>query len=105
MDYKKLLKTKFPYFSDEEVELIVNRAKSILVEQLYPDNLTINYESYEVSKRFEMWIYDCCVELIERDGCSSYTSYSENGISKNFGRAGVSSALLERIPRVAGAIQ
>lgn len=105
MDYKNAVKTKYSYLSDAEVELYVNRAKSILVEQLYPADISVSYDTYDVPPRFDMWILDCVDELIERDGISSLTAYRENGVSYNWGKSGISNGLLERIQRNAGTVK
>ena len=79
MDFVKAVKVKYEYLSTPEVELYINRAKSILVEQLYPTDISVSYDTYIVPSRFDMWILDCIDELIERDGISSLTAYKENG--------------------------
>ena len=107
MDIKSIIKQKYSYLEDSEIDLLVKKAKAIAIDQLYPTDLSINYLSFEWEKnpRFDMWIVDCVDELIERMGISSVTSYRENGISWTFDRAGVSQALLDRIPRNVGIIR
>ena len=105
MDYVSAVKTKYSYLSDAEVNLYINRAKSILVEQLYPADISVSYDTYIVPPRFNMWILDCVDELIERDGISSLTAYRENGVSYNWGKSGISNGLLERIQRNAGTVR
>lgn len=105
MDYKSAVKTKYSYLSDDEINLYINRAKSILVEQLYPADISVSYDTYIVPPRFDMWILDCVDELIERDGISSLTAYRENGVSYNWGKSGISNGLLERIQRNAGTVR
>lgn len=107
MDIKPIIKQKYSYLEDSEIDLLVNKAKAIAIDQLYPTDLSINYLSFEWEKnpRFDMWLVDCVDELIERMGISSVTSYRENGISWTFDRAGVSQALLDRIPRNVGIIR
>mgnify|MGYP003316036816 CR=1 FL=1 len=107
MDIKPIIKQKYSYLEDSEIDLLINKAKAIAIDQLYPTDLSINYLSFEWEKnpRFDMWLVDCVDELIERMGISSVTSYRENGISWTFDRAGVSQALLDRIPRNVGIIR
>ena len=105
MDYVSAVKSKYSYLSDDEAELYINRAKSILVEQLYPADTTVSYDTYVVPPRFDMWILDCVDELIKRDGFSSLTAYRENGVSYNWGKSGISNGLLERVPRNAGTVK
>ena len=106
MDLNGVIKTKYDYFSDDEIELFINKAKAIAIDQLYPSNLSINYSNFDwTNPRFEMWLVDCVEELVERVGMSSVTSYRENGMSWTFDRAGVSQALLDRLPRNIGIIR
>lgn len=104
MDFDSAVKIKYPYLSDGEIILYINRAKSILVEQLYPADISISYDTYIVPPRFDMWILDCIDELIERDGISSLTAYKENGVSYTWGKSGISDGLLQRIQRIAGTV-
>ena len=106
MDLVKIVKKKYDYMDFDEVRLLLNKAKSIAVEQLYPNDLSVNYLNFDFDNpRFEMWLLDCVDELIERMGISSVISYKENGISWTFDRAGVSQALLDRLPRNVGVIR
>ena len=104
MDFVKAVKVKYEYLSTPEVELYINRAKSILVEQLYPTDISVSYDTYIVPSRFDMWILDCIDELIERDGISSLTAYKENGVSYTWGKSGISDGLLQRIQRNVGTV-
>lgn len=106
MDIAPIIKQKYSYLEDSEVELFINKAKAIAIDQLYPTDLSINYLTFDWSNpRFDMWLVDCVDELIERVGISSVTSYRENGMSWTFDRAGISQALLDRLPRNIGIIK
>ena len=106
MDLKVEIKSKYEYLSDREVDLFINKAKAIAIDQLYPNDLSINYLTFDwTNPRFDMWLLDCVDELVERVGISSVTSYKENGMSWTFDRAGVSQALLDRLPRNIGIIR
>lgn len=105
MDYASAVRSKYSYLSNDEADLYVNRAKSILVEQLYPADESVSYETYIVPPRYDMWILDCVDELIERAGISSVTAYRENGVSYNWGKSGISDGLLQRIQRNAGTVK
>lgn len=106
MDLVQIVKNKYDYMSFDEVRLLLNKSKSIAVEQLYPNDLSVNYLNFDFENpRFEMWLLDCVDELVERMGISSVTSYKENGISWTFDRAGVSQSLLDRLPRNVGIIR
>lgn len=105
MDLIDEVRKKYDYFTYAEAEHFVNRAKSILVEQLYPADWSVSYDTYIVPPRAEMWILDCVDELVERDGVSSLTGYKENGVSYTWGKSGVSAGLLERVGRNVGTVQ
>ena len=106
MDLKVEVKNKYSYLEDREVAMFINRAKAIAIDQLYPNDLSINYLTFDwTNPRFDMWLLDCVDELVERVGISSVTSYKENGMSWTFDRAGVSQALLDRLPRNIGIIR
>ena len=106
MDLKVEVKAKYNYLEDREVIMFINKAKAIAVDQLYPNDLSINYLSFDwTNPRFDMWLLDCVDELVERVGISSVTSYKENGMSWTFDRAGVSQALLDRLPRNIGIVR
>jgi hypothetical protein len=106
MDLKNVIKKTYSYLEDSDVDLLVNRAKAIALDQLYPNNLSVNYTTFDWdNERLTMWLYDCVVELVERTGMSSVTSYRENGMSWTFDRAGVSQSLLDRLPRNVGIIK
>ena len=106
MDLKVEVKSKYEHLSNREVDLFINKAKAIAIDQLYPNDLSINYLTFDwTNPRFDMWLLDCVDELVERVGISSVTSYKENGMSWTFDRAGVSQALLDRLPRNIGIIR
>ena len=106
MDLVRIVNKKYNYMEVDEVRLLLNKAKSLAVEQLYPNDLSVNYLNFDFDNpRFDMWLLDCVDELVERAGISSVTSYKENGMSWTFDRAGVSQALLDRLPRHIGIIR
>lgn len=106
VDVLDTLTTKYSYMDEEEVELLLTKAKAIAIDQLYPNDLSINYLTFDwTNPRFDMWLLDCVDELVERMGISSVTSYRENGMSWTFDRAGVSQALLDRLPRNIGIVR
>ena len=106
MDLNVEVKNKYSYLEDREVAMFINKAKAIAIDQLYPNDLSVNYLTFDwTNPRFDMWLLDCVDELVERVGISSVTSYKENGMSWTFDRAGVSQALLDRLPRNIGIIR
>ena len=106
VDLRVATKSKYVNMILSEIDLFISRAKAIAIDQLYPNDLSINYLTFDwTNPRFDMWLLDCVDELVERVGISSVTSYKENGMSWTFDRAGVSQALLDRLPRNIGIIR
>ena len=54
MDYVSAVQSKYSYLSNDEADLYVNRAKSILVEQLYPADESVSYDTYIVPPRYDI---------------------------------------------------
>lgn len=105
MDINTEIKYKYSYMSDDERTMLINKAKAICIDKLYPGDLSVNYTNFDwTNPRFEMWIIDCVDELVEKAGMSSVIAYKENGMSWSFDRAGVSQALLDRLPSIAHTI-
>ena len=106
MDLKVEIKSKYEYLSDREVDLFINKAKAIAIDQLYPNDLSINYLTFDwTNPRFDTWLLDCVDELVERVGISRVTSYKENGLSWTLDRSGVIQAFLDRLPRNIGIVR
>ena len=106
MDLKTAIKGKYDYLSDDEVEMLINKSKAIAIDQLYPGDLSVNYLNFDwTNPRYEMWLLDCVDEIVSRAGMSNVLAYRENGMSWTFDRAGVSQALLDRLPRIARAVR
>ena len=105
MDYISEIRKKYDYLTEHEAEMLLNRAKSICVEQVYPADLSVNYLNFDFNARYDMWLLDCVDELIEKAGISSVVAYKENGMSWTFSNAGISQTLLDRLPRMAHTIK
>lgn len=105
MDFEDIVKRKYNYLTYREACEYVARAKSICIEKLYPSDLSVNLSNFDWSNpRFFSWILDCVDELIEKTGMSSVVAYKENNMSWTFDKAGVSQALLDRLPSIAHAV-
>lgn len=106
MDLISTIKQIYPYFETAEIQLYIDRAKAIMIDHMYPSDYSIDYKTYSVLPRQEMWIVDCVKELIETDGLSSFQSYRENGVSwTRAGTGQISDGLLRRITRIAGTLK
>ena len=91
---------RYSHITIEEIEIMIECAKDILLDTLYP----FNQEITEIPPRKVTWIYRCVLEQIERKGMSSVVSYSENGISISFDKSQVSETLIGEIVPNAGAM-
>lgn len=105
MDLKTAIKHKYDYIEDEDIYMLIKRAKSIFIDKVFPADLTIDYTTFKFNERNEMWLLDCVDELIQRTGIGSVTAYKENGMSWTFDNSGISNALLERLPSMAHAVK
>lgn len=106
LDYKTEVLNKYNYFSNDEVEMLVLRAKSILIDLLHPADLSISYKNFDFSSgRFDGWILDCVDELVERNGKSSVVAYRENNMAWTFDSSMISRALINRITGIAGVVK
>lgn len=105
MDIYGEFKKKYPHFSDEESEQIIKRAKALVLDRLYPADLSIDCETWDMPPRAEMWVFNGACELVRIAGFENLVAYKENGVSFNWERAGVSTDFLNSIPRIVGVIK
>ena len=85
---------KYPYLDQDEVEAIFFKAKSIYLSLSFPYHHEIIPSDRPDAYRLIWMIMD---EILERNGCSSAISYSENGLSITFNGDGLSSFLQSMI--------
>lgn len=89
-------KKAFSYLCDDEVNLMYSKALNAYLDLAFPFNTDI-IDVPQSNPRAYQWIYDCMVELLERDGASSLVGYSENGLSMSWDSTQISSGLIKRI--------
>lgn len=100
MDCKGYLKNKYNYITESDIEFFLDSAKEVLLNTLYPFDVSINVDLFVVPQRYERWIVRAAIEMIERAGISSALAYKENGMDITFDRPQISQALLnELVPR------
>lgn len=80
---------------DEVFKVKLKRAKQRYLRLVYPFNRTINELPDE---RAQDWQTKCAIELYNLGGEENLTSYSENGLSESYARAGLSQDLLNELP-------
>jgi len=87
---------KYPYLSDEQLEDLYECSCDLYLSLSFPFN-------HEITEIPEEYVRDITIvrkimeETLERDGFSSFTAYSENGMSFTFDNANISSNLLRLI--------
>ena len=87
---------KYPYLEYDEVLDIYSSALCTYIDLTYPFEPNM-FEVPENNPRIYQWIYDCMNEIVERNGVSSLTAYSENGMSWTWDSSGISEGLRKRI--------
>ncbi len=88
---------------DEVFKIKLKRAKQRYLRLVYPFNREITELPDDRAKD---WQTKCAIELYNLAGDENLTSYSENGLSESYARAGISQDLLNELPPpVAGVIK
>lgn len=101
MDFVAHIKTKYNWLSQEDVSLIVNKAKMFYYGLRYPYGNIIAEEQTPIYGFFEEnWILSACEEIIERLGFNSVVGYKENGITWSFDGAQLSDRLCNLVTPV-----
>lgn len=80
---------------DETFKRMLKKAKNRYLNLVYPFNKEITELPDD---RARDWQTDCAIELYNLDGDENLTSYSENGLSESYGKAGLSEGLLSQLP-------
>ena len=80
---------------DETFKRMLKKAKNRYLNLVYPFNKEITELPDD---RARNWQTDCAIELYNLDGDENLTSYSENGLSESYGKAGLSEGLLSQLP-------
>ncbi len=92
---RKILNNSSDASKDEEFKYYLESAKNRYLNLVYPYNREITELPDDRSKN---WQTDCAIELYNLDGDENLTSYSENGLSETYGKAGLSEGLLSQLP-------
>ena len=80
---------------DEIFKIKLEDAKYIYLRLVYPYNPEIEELPNDRAKN---WQTKCAIELYKLMGKENVTSYSENGLSETYGKAGLSQDLLNDLP-------
>lgn len=105
MNIIAMLKTKYPYMSDEDIDTIVNKAKMFYLAIKFPCEPDVSEETRPITSFVaQNWVLAACDELIEKFGFNSVTGYKENGVSWTFDNAEISDRLIHMITPTIGVI-
>lgn len=104
MDYFEYIKRKYDYLNNEDITILVDSAKEILFNLLYPCGASIDFDKFAVPKQHKTWVLRAVIEMIERAGISSATAYRENGLDFTFDRSQLSYGLISEITPKVGSI-
>lgn len=80
---------------DETFKRMLKRAKNRYLNLVYPFDRDITELPDD---RAREWQTSCAIELYNLDGDENLSSYSENGLSETYARAGLSQDLLDELP-------
>jgi len=89
MNTAQYLAKKYPYMDNDDIEFVEQSALSIYKNRTKYSELKPEYEN---------WLTRACIEIIEKEGYTGSTRFSENGISVSYDSAQLSYALLSELP-------
>lgn len=87
---------------DEVFKIKLKRAKFRYLRLVYPYRYRTMTELPD--EQAKDWQTKCAIELYNLDGDENLTSYSENGLSESYARAGLSQDLLNELPPPFGGV-
>ena len=93
---KQRLHNKFNYLSNDEIDELFESAKYIYLDLRFPYETAV-VDIPQNEPRAYNTVFMIAVEIAERDGFSSVTAYSENGMSIRYDSTGVSDGIRSRI--------
>lgn len=98
LDIKIKIKSKYDYLDDEEIETAYDLALSDYLAFKYPsDNNRRKPDEIDIDYFVSNWVYKRMVDIIDRVGGASLTSYRENGMSWTMASGYVDSTLRQQI--------
>lgn len=97
------LKQKYNYLSDDDIKKIYDVALADYVFLRYPsENSRPKFENVKIDFFVSQWIYKRMDDIVQREGISSLTSYSENGLKYSFAGTDIDPQLVSQIMPKAG---
>lgn len=95
-EMKTNFKKKYSYLTDEQVDDLYHSSLNLYLSLSFPFDRSITTVPEEYSRDIGI-IRKIMTETLEREGLSSVTAYSENGMSFTFDNAHISTQLLATI--------
>ncbi|NCC99906.1 MAG: hypothetical protein EOL95_09455 [Bacteroidia bacterium] len=84
--------------SSSDIDTTYNFALGDYLRLKYPsDNNRPTYETYDIDFAISQWLQARMIDIIDRAGFSNLKSYSENGISLNYGASYIDQNLVGQI--------
>ena len=93
---RKILKDSSNTSCDEDFLYNLEDAKFRYLRLVYPFRYRTMTELPDESAK--NWQTKCAIELYKLDGDENLLSYSENGLSETYAKAGLSQGLLDQLP-------
>jgi len=100
MDFITYITDHYKHISTSDAGLMELMAKEILIHNLYPYSFSEMTESRKetIYSNYTGWIIRAINQIIEKQGCTSSTGYTEGGFKTSFDNADViSKALLSEL--------
>lgn len=92
---QEILEDKSNKSKDKKFKRMLKRAKNRYLNLVYPFDKDITELPDD---RAREWQTNCAIELYKLDGDENLSSYSENGLSETYAKAGLSEGLLSELP-------
>lgn len=86
----------YKYLDRSEAEIMYQKALGAYLDLAFPFQQNVVDVPSDRPRAYQ-WIYDCMVEILERDGASTLTGYSENGLSMTWDSSQISDGLRRRV--------
>lgn len=103
-DVVTMFHRKYPHISMTDCDAILVRAVGAFLDLTFPFQRDIACIPKSMPRAWS-WVYDCMLEITEREGVTSMTGYSENGISMTWDSSQISNGLRNRIVPMVGSVK
>lgn len=102
---KSAFKRKYSYLTDEQIEDLYDVSLTLYLSLSFPFDKDIVCIPQEYARDVNI-VRLIMTETLEREGMSSLTAYSENGMSFQFSKAHISDTILSLIvPKAKGVVK